>query len=393
MATMGRFFILIFTVGVLYAFGIYWNDIRGTLVPSKPVSGDIADSIDNNDSPLNAPEGFEISVFADNLPGARVMTFGPDGNMWVSQTKEGEISVLEIDDGKVVSVNLFMADLNRPHGLSFDPSNPNILYIAEEEKISRIDVSTTTSKKEKIIDLPSGKGHFTRTIAFGPDDRLYVSTGSSCNVCNEEEDMRAKIFSMEKDGGDLKEFARGLRNAVFFIWDDLGKMWATDNGRDFLGDDLPPDEVNIIEKEKNYGWPVCYGKNIHDTDFDKNTYIRPPCQEPFETESHIDIQAHSAPLGLSFVSEIGWPSEYHGNLMVAYHGSWNRSVPTGYKVVRFVLDEDGNYVSRENFITGWLSDDNDVFGRPVDILIGEDGSMYISDDKAGLIYVVKYKNG
>jgi glucose/arabinose dehydrogenase len=157
-------------------------------------------------------------------------------------------------------------------------------------------------------------------------------------------------------------------------------------GRDFLGDNLPPDEINILEKGKNYGWPNCYGKNIHDTVFDKNTYIRNPCMEPFETPSLIDLPAHSAPLGLAFVpSGKGWPKEYEGNLLVAYHGSWNRTVPTGYAIRRFVLDSKNNVVKDEDFVSGWLTEKG-VLGRPADLKFASDGTLYVSDDRAGLVY-------
>jgi len=168
-------------------------------------------------------------------------------------------------------------------------------------------------------------------------------------------------------------------------------------GRDNIGDDLPPDEINIIENLStssgqnsipNFGWPICYGKNIHDSDFDKNVYIRDPCAD--KIPSHIDLQAHSAPLGLAFVPEEGWLQDYWHNLFVAYHGSWNRSEPTGYKVVRIKLDSKGNYLGIEDFITGWLTKDG-ALGRPVDILVQPGGIMYITDDKAGVIYKVTYK--
>ena len=186
----------------------------------------------------------------------------------------------------------------------------------------------------------------------------------------------------------MKEYARGLRNTVFFTWDEKGRMWGTDMGRDYLGDDLPPDEINILSEDKNYGWPICYGKNIHDTNFDKNVYIRAPCEEPFETPAFIDLPAHSAPLGLAFIP-VGWPREYAGNLLVAYHGSWNRSVPTGYKIARITFDAAGNYIGAEDFMTGWLVEKG-VIGRPVDLLVNQ-GVLYISDDRAGVIYKVEYK--
>jgi glucose/arabinose dehydrogenase len=165
-----------------------------------------------------------------------------------------------------------------------------------------------------------------------------------------------------------------------------GAIWATEMGRDNLGDNLPPDEINIIKKGGNFGWPICYGKNIHDTNFDKNTYIRNPCMEPLELPSYIDIPAHSAPLGIAFVPDEGWPESYWYNALVAYHGSWNRSVPTGDKIVRIVLDAHGNYVRTEDFITGWLSASGTKQGRPVDIKILPGGTAYISDDDAGVLY-------
>jgi glucose/arabinose dehydrogenase len=174
-----------------------------------------------------------------------------------------------------------------------------------------------------------------------------------------------------------------------------GKVWATEMGRDLLGDDIPPDEVNIVEEGKNYGWPICYGKNIHDTDFDKNTYFRNPCMEPFEAASHIDLQAHSAPLGIAFIPEDppagGWPEDWWHNAIVAYHGSWNRTEPTGYKLVRLKTDASGRYRGIEDFITGWLAP-NGALGRPVDVLIQPGGTMFVSDDKAGVIYRIT-RNG
>jgi len=217
--------------------------------------------------------------------------------------------------------------------------------------------------------------------------------GSTCNVCNEKDWRRAKILVSNTDGSDLKVFASGLRNSVFMALHPVTQqVWATEMGRDLLGDDIPPDEINIVEEGKFYGWPTCYGKNIHDTNFDKNTYIRNPCDEKFgEIPSYIDLQAHSSPLGLAFIpANSMWPEEYWNDLLVAYHGSWNRTEPTGYKIMRFLLDEKGNYVGREDFISGWLTKDNRALGRPVDILIQPNGTMYISDDKAGVIYRVVY---
>ncbi|RJQ28566.1 hypothetical protein C4571_03420 [Candidatus Parcubacteria bacterium] len=377
-------------VVVVWAVKFYSENLRGIGPSVTKPPGDISEVINMTGMPLRVPAGFSIEIFAKDLPGVRVMEKDPFGNWWVSQTSEGMISLLEVQDGKVVRHDPVFRGLRKPHGLAFDPQSPFMLYFAEEDKISRVP-TYSEGPPEKIADLPAGDGHFTRTIGFGPDDRLYVSIGSSCNVCIELDNRRAKIFSMNRDGSDFKEFARGLRNAVFFDWSYVdGKMWATEMGRDLLGDDVPPDEINVIEEGKNYGWPTCYGKNIHDTDFDKNTYVRNPCMEPFEMPSHVDIPAHSAALGLAFIPEEGWPEEYWYDLIVAYHGSWNRSVPTGYKVVRIKLDAHGKYEGTEDFIAGWLTKDG-ALGRPVDIVTEPGGVMYITDDKAGVIYKVAYR--
>lgn len=392
--------ILIFFAGIVGALIFYWKNLRGIGPAIRPPSEKVSDVIMRSQGAFVLPSHFSISIFAEGIPGARVIKKDHFGNMWVSQTKEGTISLVEVENGKAKNVSVVLRNLKNPHGLAFDPQDPQMLYFAEENKISRVRVYSD-GDLEKIADLPSGGGgHVTRTIGFGPDDRLYVSIGSTCNVCYEKDGRNAKIFSMNRNGGDMREEARGLRNAVFFTWSYInGSMWITEMGRDLLGDDTPPDEINIIHHgteppigsgARNFGWPICYGKNIHDTDFDKNTYIRNPCMEPFEIPSYIDIPAHSAPLGLAFVPEEGWPEEYWYNLLVAYHGSWNRSVPTGYKIARIKLDDKGNYQGVEDFITGWLKSDNTTLGRPVDILIEPGGVMYISDDKAGVIYKVTY---
>ena len=214
-------FLIIAIAGVIVLIGafFYYKNLRGIWPAISPPPKNIAEVIDQNQTPypLKLPNGFSISVFAKDLPRARVMAIDGFGNLWVSQTGKGIISQIEVKDGKAVAVNPVFRDLNNPHGLVFDPQNFFLLYFAEENKISRVGVYSD-GKVEKIADLPGGGGHFTRTLGFGPDNRLYVSIGSSCNVCNEQDNRRAKIFSMNKDGGDFKEFARGLRNAVFFTW-------------------------------------------------------------------------------------------------------------------------------------------------------------------------------
>lgn len=370
-----RYFILVFLLGAAAAFGVWYftRGLKPSVLPPPSPAKEVSERI-------SVPPGYAIEVFARDLPGARVMALDKFGNMWVSQTSQGVISLIEIENEKAIHSSAVFKNLNKPHGLAFDPADGVALYFAEEQAISKV-TTYSDGSMEKIADLPSGGGHFTRTLGFGPDGRLYVSIGSSCNVCHEADAMRAKIFSMKNDGTDLKEFARGLRNSVFFVWNPGdGKMWATEMGRDNLGDELPPDEINIIEEGKNYGWPNCYGKNIHDVNFDRNTYIRNPCMEPFETSSRVDIPAHSAPLGLAFIPG--------GNdLLVAYHGSWNRTESTGYKIVRVKFDPAGGE-TLEDFATGWLDKGDRASGRPVDILALPGGVVYVSDDKAGVIYKI-----
>lgn len=372
--------------------GAYWRDLLGLgpIVSPVPTPTTPSSSTNTTGMPLLLPPGFAISTIAKDLPDARVLAFDQSNNLWVSQTSADTVSQLLIKDGTITSQSTVLENLNKPHGLAFDPKQPSTLYVAEEGQIIRISANST-EKSEKIVDLPSDGGHSTRTLGFGPDGNLYVSIGSSCNVCHETDDRRAKIFTVNIGDKTLTEFARGLRNTVFFTWHPTTKkLWGTDMGRDLLGDDLPPDEVNIIEKDGNYGWPVCYGDNIHDTNFDKNTYIRNPCMAPFERPSFIDIPAHSAPLGLAFITNLSWPVEYQGDLLVSYHGSWNRTVPTGYKVVRMKFDDAGHYQGTEDFITGWHTD-KALYGRPVDLLFGHDGNLYLSDDRAGVIYKISYQ--
>lgn len=397
------FLILLILAGAVWVFNFYWQNLRGAKVviqsPAEPENRFVTET-NTTGIPLKLPDGFSISIYAKNLGNPRVMAFDPVGNLLVSIPAEGKIVAAE--------KNLTIVEgLNRPHGMAFrclDVENPQIckFYIAETDQVAEYDYDAENLRainKKKLFDLPGGGNHFTRTIMFEPypnENKMLVSVGSSCNVCREEDSRRAKILEYDFKTGKLSDFAIGLRNSVFMaIHPVTGDIWATEMGRDLIGDNIPPDEVNIIKKGKNYGWPICYGKNIHDDAFDKNTYIRNPCMEPFETPSYIDIQAHSAPLGLAFFPEDppvgGWPEEYWYNLLVAYHGSWNRTEPTGYKIVRYKLDAQGNYLGQEDFITGWLDDNGKVYGRPVDIIIQPGGTIFVSDDKAGAIYKI-FKN-
>jgi glucose/arabinose dehydrogenase len=408
--------IVIFLGLGLSIFQFYWSDLRGIGPAVKPPPADIVElmeehetgsfassAVNNTDFPLSLPDGFTISIFARDLGNPRVMMRGPEGSILVSIPDQGKVVALRDTDydGTADEAVTIVEGLNRPHGLAervriADVAYPlynNTIYIAEEDQVAEYDFDLSSFKilnKRKILDLPTGGRHWTRTIMFY-NDKLLVSIGSSCDTCYEDDPWRGSIIMADSDGSNPEFFAQGLRNAVFLnLHPVTGDVWVTEMGRDHLGDDLPPDEINIVQEGNNYGWPICYGTNIHDTDFDnKSIYKKPPCQEPDRIPSHIDLQAHSAPLGLAFISEEGWPEEYWFNLLVAFHGSWNRSEPTGYKIVRFMLDELGTVLDTEDFIDGWLTDAG-ALGRPVDILAEPGGIIYISDDKAGVIYRVAY---
>ncbi|HLC70233.1 MAG TPA: PQQ-dependent sugar dehydrogenase [Patescibacteria group bacterium] len=348
-----------------------------------------------DNTPFTTPSRFKVSVLMTKLATPRDLELDPRGTVIVSIPETGKVIALNEENGieKIKVVNV-AEDLNKPHGLAFDCNVDHCyLYVAEENQISRFNYNIdeySASNKEKIVDLPTGGRHWTRSI-IKYEDGLLVSIGSSCDTCQEEDGRRGSVQYLNLAERTLTPFATGLRNSVFLTkHPTTEEIWATEMGRDFLGDDLPPDEINILNRGGNYGWPICYGKNIHDTVFDKNTYIRNPCQEPTEIPSRIDVPAHSAPLGLSFFPG-SWGEAFKDDLLVVYHGSWNRTEPTGYKIVRFNLNENGDLESTEDFITGWLSQDKKTsFGRPVDVLVREDKKIFVSDDKAGVVYLVEY---
>lgn len=343
--------------------------------------------------PLKLPQGFTIGIFVKNLGSPRDLAFSPQGTLLVSIPKDGKIVVLpdRNSDGKADEVKDVLTKLNRPHGLAFFA---NKLYVVEETRVVRYiwDEATFIATVDKVLfDLPKGGNHVTRTIAFTQNGQMFISIGSTCDVCFEKHEWLAAVVISDKDGNNPRLFAKGLRNSVFIaINPTTDELWGTEMGRDFLGDNLPPDEINIIRDGRDYGWPLCYGNKIHDTNFDRGSKVS-PCEA---TESSVyGIAAHSAPLGLAFIDSPQFPKEWKGDLLVAYHGSWNRSTPIGYKVVR--LNVEGNRITgEEDFITGFLpanekhNGPNSALGRPVDLAFDKEGSLYISDDKAGIVYKV-----
>ena len=341
---------------------------------------------------VRLPAGFHISLFSDRAPGARMMVFSPSGWLLVSLTGEGSVLALAAPNhtGRVTRSFALVQGLNDPHGLAFSGRD---LYVAETGRVVRFPDAEGALQAGRSMEkggaevvvpgIPAGGGHFTRTIVFAPDGDLFLSVGSSCNLCEERDPQRAAVLRVPKAGGTVEIYARGLRNAVGLrINPQDGTLWTTDNGRDWLGDNLPPEEINIVAGPGNYGWPYCYGKNIPDPDYNDPARCRtaiPPA---------LELPAHNAPLGFDFYRGEQFPPEYRGDVFVALHGSWNRSTPGGYKVAR-VRVENGRPTRWEDFATGWLSGRR-AWGRPADVLSGPDGALYVSDDRAGAIYRITY---
>ncbi|MBI4449546.1 PQQ-dependent sugar dehydrogenase [Candidatus Uhrbacteria bacterium] len=364
--------------------------------PRTPPSDGEAPSRNTTGFPLVLAPGLSIGTYATGLGKPRVLLMDGRGTLLVSVPSSGKVLALpdRDRDGVADETRTVVDGLDRPHGLALRTTDGWQLSIAETGAVASYAYdpeAMRATNRRKLFDLPAGGGHFTRTLlvarADDGEERLLVSVGSSCNACAERDARRATVLSARLDGSDLRTFARGLRNAVFLATHPTtGAVWVTEMGRDLLGDDLPPDEINILQEGADYGWPYCYGKNVRDP---FNSRGRVNCSE--KMTSHVDLPAHSAPLGLAFVPQDGWPAAWQGDLLVAFHGSWNRTEPTGYKIVRFDLDATGAPVGApQDVISGWLSADDRAYGRPVDLLFAPDGALYISDDKAGVVYRVMY---
>jgi glucose/arabinose dehydrogenase len=344
-------------------------------------------------SRLKLPEGFHIAVFA-TAPNARMLVFSPGGVLLVTDMSDGK--VLAFPDpkhsGKAERTVTVLDDLNAPHGLAFHNGK---LYVAEINAVRRYDwdeAQLKATNAQKVADLPgSGGGHSTRTIVLW-NGKMYVAAGSSCNVCKEDDPRRAAVTEYNEDSSGQRLFASGLRNAVgLAVNPKTNTIWAVDNGRDWLGDNLPPEEVNDLGTNGgNFGWPYCYGDRVHDTTQSK-TY---DCSKTIAPK--VMMQAHSAPLNLIFYTANMFPAEYRNNVFITFHGSWNRSVPTGYKVVRVKMDDKGQPQGPpQDFITGWLRPGETRkgvwMGRPVGLAVGPEGALYVSDDSAGVVYRVTWE--
>lgn len=377
------FFLLLFTLSIAPAGADSDGLVRARLqVPEKFRTGAL-----KSERYLFAPKGWKVSVFAGGLGGPRHMAMDEAGNIFVSITSVGKVVALpDRDRDGVADEALTFADgLNKPHGLAFRGGD---LIVAETGRVVLLkdkDKDLKSDPKETITeDIPTGGGHSTRSIAMSPSGDIFVSVGSSCNACVEKDKRRAAILKVR----DKKTvvFASGLRNSVgIAMHPDTGDLWGVDNGTDYLGDDLPPEELNRIVGGGDYGWPYCYGEKVPDP----NMGSPERCKDT--VPAVLGMQAHSAPLGIAFGKGLKFP-RFKDSLFIAFHGSWNRSVPTGYKVVSVPFKDGRPSGKAIDVITGWLTKDG-PWGRPVQPLVGRDGALYISDDYAGAIYRVVAEEG
>lgn len=340
---------------------------------------------------LNLPEGFQIEVYARGVDGARSMAMGDDGTLFVGTRTENNIYAIQDTNGDFKADNVMVLDtMEVPNGIAMRNGDLYVAQVGSLWKYPNIEDQLDGEVEKELIydDFPTEFHHGWKYIAFGPDDKLYVPVGAPCNICNrtDEDERFATISRMDPDGTNREIYARGVRNSVGFTWHpDTKQMWFTDNGRDMLGDDIPPCELNTVtEAGQHFGYPFCHGGIVKDPEFGDLH----PCSDFVEPALQLD--AHVAPLGIKFYTGNMFPAEYKGKAFIAEHGSWNRSKKVGYRIMMVDI-EDGAVVNSEPFIDGWLDEvAQKASGRPVDMLMLEDGSMLISDDYGDAIYRVTY---
>ena len=340
---------------------------------------------------LHLPTGFSVSVYAENLPNARSMALGDNGVVYIGTGKEGKVYAVEPASsmGKPRSHWLIASGLTMPNGVVF---KDGALYVADINQILRFDaISTHLANPPKPVviynQFPTDKHHGWKYLRFGPDGKLYTAVGAPCNSCQPSAAIYTSLVRLNADGSDLEILAQGIRNTVGFDWQpDTNQLFFSDNGRDHLGDDVPPDELNKwTEKGEHFGYPYCHGGDIADPELANGKH----CNQ-FKAPVW-KFKAHAAPLGLRFYQGQQFPAYYQKQLFVAQHGSWNRSEPQGYRVALVKFNSLGEPVAEEDFMSGWLQQDGSVLGRPVDILTLPNGSLLVSDDQQGAIYQVTYQ--
>lgn len=339
---------------------------------------------------LNLPEGFEIEVFAEGIEDARSLARGANGTIFVGNRGSDKVWAVrdEDGDGRADKKWVIASGLNSPNGVAFRDGD---LYVAEINRILKFPAieSQLDNPPQPVVvndSYPTDGWHGWKYIAFGPDGWLYVPVGAPCNVCDSEDPIFSTITRIKPDGSQREIYAEGVRNTVGFDWHPQTKeLWFTDNGRDMLGNDMPSDELNRAPKKgMHFGFPFCHAGDIQDPEFNSEpcSKFTPPVQK---------LGPHVAALGMKFYTGNQFPEQYKNKAFVAQHGSWNRDDKIGYRVMQVKLDENGQAAGYEPFITGWLNEqEQEAWGRPVDLLVQPDGSMLISDDHAGAIYRVTY---
>lgn len=388
------------------------------VLPSSIALANMAEFVpvpSNPENSIQLPAGFSLNVFAkinaagaDYFRGPRFMAFDPDGHLYISTGMDNQVLMLpdENKDGKADKVVVVSGQLNAPQGLVFLDDQ---LLVANQDSVVKLHRNSNggwpaVSVTPLIKGLSIG-GHTLKTLKLGPDEHLYLNVGSSCNVCAETDPTRATIERYTKEGkaaGALvtlgrhkpsATWARGLRNAQGFAWHPVtDEMYATNNGSDMrasvkggpVDDNVPPEHLNKVEAHGHYGWPYCWGNQVPDPLFHSDADFCKTTQAPV-----MMFDSHSTPLGISFLDKTNFPTEYLSDAIVALHGSWNRAQPSGYKLVR-VKFKDNKPTEVVDFATGWLQG-KAAWGRPVDVITGPDGALYVSDDRAGLIYRIVYQ--
>lgn len=331
---------------------------------------------------IRVPPGFDIAIYAQGLPSARSMALGDKGTLFVGTSEEKVFAVPAHEDGTAGTPVTLADGLANPNGVAF---RDGALFVAETSRILRYDriesrLASPPSPAVVYDRYPRESHHGRRVIRFGPDGMLYVPVGAPCNVCD-----RYGIITRLKPGAEPEVFARGVRNSVGYDWHpQTGELWFTDNGRDMLGDDVPPDELNHAPRPgMHFGFPYCHGGNVPDPQFGRGracSEFVPPAQQ---------LAPHAAALGMRFYTGQQFPPEYRNRIFIAEHGSWNRATKIGYRITMVTL-RDNQPVKYEVFAEGWLQGDS-AWGRPVDVAVAPDGALLVSDDRAGVIYRISYR--
>jgi glucose/arabinose dehydrogenase len=349
-----------------------------------------------------APEGFKVQLYSTDLKAPRIIVKAPNGDLFVSETNSGQIMVLRgmTADGKAEQTSEFASGLRLPFGIAFYPRGPNpqYVYIGDTDKVVRYpyqngDLKARGPQEVIVPDLPAGPNHFARGVAFSLDNkRMFISVGSHNNVTDIDKDNsefhRADILVANPDGSNLQVYATGIRNGSgLTVNPQTGEVWTSVNERDEIGDNLPPDYVTHVQEGGFYGWPWYYTGGHPDPRFPgKHPELKDKAIVP-----DVLLEPHNASLGLVFYEGNQFPDQYRGQLFVAEHGSWNRSIRTGYEVIMAFMKDGHATGSYEDFLTGFVLPDGNCWGRPVGVAVAQDGSLIVTDDGSNSVWRVSYQ--